>query len=72
MSACGVFDAFDGLVDPCGVGLELGDLLLVAADGVDHVHDVGGGYDDDVFCDSQRFGDIINEFQLFVVLDGRG
>lgn len=43
MSACGVFDAFDGLVDPCGVGLEFGDLLLAAADGVDHVHDVGGG-----------------------------
>ncbi|MEP7731420.1 hypothetical protein [Marinomonas primoryensis] len=21
---CGVFDAFDGLVDPCGVGLEFG------------------------------------------------
>ncbi|WP_212653834.1 hypothetical protein [Marinomonas sp. CT5] len=29
--------AFDGLVDPCGVGL-------------DHVHDVGGGYDGDAFC----------------------
>lgn len=49
MSACGVFDSFDGLVDPCGVGLESGDLLLVVSDGLDHVHDVGSGYDGDAF-----------------------
>ena len=50
MSACGVFDAFDGLVDPCGVGLDSGELLLVVSDGLDHGHDVGGGYDGDAFC----------------------
>lgn len=40
MSACGVFDAFDGLVYPCGVGLDSGELLLVVSDGLDHGHDV--------------------------------
>jgi hypothetical protein len=69
VSACGVFDAFDGLVDPWRVGLKFGDLLLVAADGVDHVHDVGGGYDDDIFGYYQGLGDVVDEFELFVVLD---
>ena len=50
VSTCGVFDAFDGLVDPCGVGLDSGELLLVVSDDLDHGHDVGGGYDGDAFC----------------------
>lgn len=50
VSACGVFDAFVGLVDPCGVGLDSGELLLVVSDGLDHDHDVCGEYDSDGFC----------------------
>ena len=50
VSACGVFDAFDGLVDPCGVGLDSCELLLVVSNGWDHGHDVDGGYDGDAFC----------------------
>ena len=69
VSACGVFDTFDGLIDPYGVGLEYSDLLLVVSDGLDHGHDVGGGYDGNAFCYAQRFGDVVNEFELFVVLD---
>jgi hypothetical protein len=38
------------LVDPCGGGLDSGELLLVVSDGLDHGHDVASGYDGDVFC----------------------
>lgn len=70
MLACGVFDAFDSLVNPCGVDLESGDLLLVVSDGLDHGHDVGGRDNGDAFCDAQGFSNIINEFELFIVLYG--
>jgi hypothetical protein len=50
VSDCGIFDALNGLVDPCRVGLDSGELLLVVSDGLDHGHDVGGGYDGDAFC----------------------
>ena len=50
VSACGVFDAFDGLIEPCGVGLDFGELLLIVSDGLAHGRDVGGGYDSDAFC----------------------
>ena len=69
MSACGVFDAFDDLVDPCGVRLDSDELLLIISNGLNLGNDVGGGYDSDAFCYAQRFGDVVNEFELFVVLD---
>ncbi|MBJ7555376.1 hypothetical protein [Marinomonas spartinae] len=38
----------------CGVVLELGDGDLVAADGLDHAHDVDVWHNHDVFFDAQR------------------
>ena len=52
MSSCGVFDAFDGVVDPCRVGLDSGELFLVVSNGLDHGHDVSGGDDGDAFGDA--------------------
>jgi hypothetical protein len=53
-------DARDGLIDPCGVGLDSGELLLVVSDGLDHGHDVASGYDGDAFCYDKGFGSVVN------------
>ena len=64
VSTCNVFNAFDGL--------ESGNLFLVAANGVDHVHDVDVSNDHDSFGYAKGCNDIVKELEFFFVFYGHG